>query len=116
METNTSNLTWADIDKSEVDSITIAMFSDYDHQVYTKGWVKAEMDPSHWDRILEIAETALPTTSEEAERTAHLGFSYVYEYTPTGANEPVTLEPPVHIAELQNAQTERLGYALKIKR
>lgn len=83
--------TWADVKDSpalEGLSISIQAFG----VVTEKIWLKETMNPSHWDRIKQIAETAV----DRLAATPDQGFSWVCAVLID--DEAVALGPPNHLA------------------
>lgn len=67
-----------------------------------KIWLRDEISVSHWERLLEIAETAMPESAEERERTQYLGFTWVSRVwlNQSPETQGIALDVPDHIREL----------------
>lgn len=88
MESHAPEQTWADV-KAEPGLIALSIDIHGFDTVTTKEWVKPAMEPSHWDRIVSIAET----TSEQL--TNQPGFSWVTAVVID--DRAVVLAPPEHL-------------------
>lgn len=97
--------TWADLEHDNVDQIVIAINIEGGDAPMTKRWIRSQMDPAHWARILHIAESPV----DHAD--LHLGHSWVTEAVMNNG-QTLDLRKPRHLTE--RTATDQLGQTLHI--
>lgn len=86
--------TWAGVKNSEKLESMVIHIEAYDF-TNDKGWIKAELEPSHWTRLVSIAETP-------ADKISPQGFSWVSLVQIDG--QIIELAPPAHLAALTSTE------------